>query len=106
MSVTSTMPAPVVQMGLVEKIVEMEQNQPHVQQLVSQEIARQALAEQSKRVTEPDSSAKGRKVDEKNRDQQRRERQQEQRQAAQQHESDEEEAQTRPWSGHLVNIKI
>lgn len=106
MSVTQILPAPVVQMGLVEKLVEVEQNQPHVQQLVAQELARQTLEEQSKRVHQSDESGKGRKVDEKNRDQRRREKEQEQRQAAQEQNEEEQERSAKPWAGHLLNIKI
>ena len=50
MSELNMMPVPIVQMGLVEKLVEVEQNQPHVQQLVAQESAKQAMKAEAERV--------------------------------------------------------
>lgn len=49
-SVINTLPAPVVQMGYVEKIVEMQQNQPYVQQLVAGESAAQSIRKEKEQV--------------------------------------------------------
>ncbi|MDR1490074.1 MAG: hypothetical protein LBS65_06265 [Desulfovibrio sp.] len=61
MSVINTLPAPVIQMGHVEKIVEMQQNQPYVQQLVARETAVQSLkSEREKVAASPKSTASSR----------------------------------------------
>ena len=52
---------PVVQMGHVEKLVEMSQNQPHVQQLATQQNIVQELKKQDIRVAET-QKAKNRRV--------------------------------------------
>ena len=111
MSVLNTLPAPVVQMGLVEKLVADEQNQPLVQQIVAQQNAGAALKAQKERVSEVDSAEHGKKVREREAGSGR----QEQRHMGQrrQGEADEEDSSTQsgphranPWAGHIVNVKI
>lgn len=111
MSVLNTLPAPVVQMGLVEKLVEVEQNQAHVQQLVAQQNAGATLKAQSERVAEVDTAERGKKV----RDREAGGGRQEQRQMGQRRpgeaDGEEEAAQAgphkaNPWAGHIVNVKI
>ncbi|MDR3176576.1 MAG: hypothetical protein LBU06_08605 [Desulfovibrio sp.] len=61
MSIINTLPAPVIQMGHVEKIVELQQNQPYVQQLVARETAVQSLkTEREKVAATPQSVASSR----------------------------------------------
>ena len=116
MSVLNTLPAPVIQMGLVEKLVDVQQNQPHVQQLVAQESAKQALLEAKSRVAGVDNSENGKKVREKSEDQDTRGRSRSRKRKVTASfsipdldEADESEAEaprTKPWSGHILNIKI
>jgi hypothetical protein len=109
MSVTSTMPAPVVQMALVEKIVEVEQNQFHVQQLVSQETARQSLEAQSRRIHESDKSSQGRKIRDQERDRGRQNSGQGSRQRADNADGEDgadNAPASNPWAGHIVDVKI
>lgn len=116
MSDLNMLPVPVVQMGLVEKLVEAEQNQPHVQQLVGQEIARQALKAEAERVPVVDSTEHGQKI---------RKREGRHERKGRQHASsrssggpgDPEEADgtaadeaasptSNPWAGQIVNMKV
>lgn len=113
MSVLNTLPAPVIQMGLVEKIVEVEQNQPHVQQLVAQETARQELREQGERVSLLQTTDPGRRVREREGGGQGRPGAHGERRAAEQAEDAADEGQTdegaykaNPWAGHIVDVKI
>ncbi|MDR2799638.1 MAG: hypothetical protein LBB52_00035 [Desulfovibrio sp.] len=62
MSVINTLPAPVVQMGHVEKIVELQQNQPYVQQLVAKETAVQSLKAEREKVAAAPKSAESSRV--------------------------------------------
>lgn len=110
MSVLNTMPAPVIQMGHVEKLVEVVQNQPHVQQLVAQEEAKKTLKAQSEQIAGTDKTASGRKV----RDRGEEEGNQHQ-QAGLDGESrgdkkdppEEERAnKNNPWAGHIISITI
>lgn len=116
MSELNMMPVPIVQMGLVEKLVEVEQNQPHVQQLVAQESAKQALKAEAERVPQVDSSEQGKKVRNRDSGQERKER----RQASERDSGGKGEAQTdqedgasgietataNPWAGKIVNMKV
>lgn len=117
MSVLNTLPAPVIQMGLVEKIVEVQQNQPHVHQQVAQESAKQALNEAKSRVAGLDQSELGKKVREKSEDQgggQRHSRSRSREgeppapEGTQEFtpEAETETLRTKPWSGYIVNLKI
>ena len=116
MSELNMMPVPIVQMGLVEKLVEVEQNQPHVQQLVAQESAKQALKAEAERVPQVDSSEQGKKVRSRDSSQEKKE----QRQASGRFSGGKDGAQTdqedgasgsetgtaNPWAGKIVNMKI
>lgn len=118
MSVLNTLPAPVLQMGLVEKIVEVQQNQPHVQQQVAQESAKQALNEAKSRIAGLDQSELGKKVREKSEEQsgggqkRSRSRSREGEPPAPESpqelspETEPEAPRTKPWSGYIVNLKI
>lgn len=112
MSVLNTLPAPVVQMGLVEKLVDVEQNQAQVQQQVAQQSAGAALKAQSERIAEVNTAERGKRV---------RDReaggggQEQQRQAGQRRpgeaDGEDDSAQAgphkaNPWAGHIVNVKI
>lgn len=106
MSVTNTLPAPVIQMGLVEKFVEVNQNQPYVQQLVAQEMAKEALKEQSGRVRETEKPAEGKKVDDRQGGGNRQDaRQMKDRQPGGGDDA-EDAPPAKPWAGHILNLKI
>ncbi len=114
MSVLNTLPAPVIQMGLVEKIVEVQQNQPHVQQLVAQETARHAWKDEQSRVGKTEKQEEGRKVREREAGQNKKESRssgREPRLAREQEsenrlEPDAENSGVKPWTGHLLNITV
>ncbi|MDR2604977.1 MAG: hypothetical protein LBC55_06475 [Desulfovibrio sp.] len=64
MNVINTLPAPVVQMGHVEKIVEMQQNLPYAQQAATAEEAARSLERAREKIeagAETESSVKVRK---------------------------------------------
>lgn len=116
MSELNMLPVPVIQMGLVEKLVEVEQNQPHVQQLVAQESARQALKAESERVPVVDVTEQGKKIRDRDPEREKKERSQARtrlfadRADAEDHE-DEAAAEAGsskgdPWSGQIVNMKV
>lgn len=112
MSVLNTLPTPVVQMGLVEKIVDAQQNQPGVQQLASQSVARHELEEAKSRVAGTDAAENSKKIRDRQsgedpsgnkRDEHRK------RNAAGKDAPpapEESTPTTKPWSGHIVNLKI
>ena len=116
MSELNMMPVPIVQMGLVEKLVEVEQNQPHVQQLVAQESAKQTMKAEAERVPQVDSSEHGKKIRSRDSGQERKERRQtsdrssgkkDEAQADQEDgASGIETATTNPWAGKIVNMKV
>ena len=116
MSVLNTLPAPVVQMGLVEKLVEVEQNQPHVQQLVAQESARQALKAEAERVPQVDSAEQGKKIRSRDSGQEKKERRQASgrfsngKSGAQDGQDEDASeagaAKANPWAGKIVNMKV
>lgn len=110
MSVLNTMPAPVIQMGLVEKIVEVAQNQPHVQQLVAQEEAKKTLKAETEQVAETEKTRHGRKIRDKGEEESREQRQagSGERQARDNEAPAEEEGPNKngPWTGHIVSITI
>ncbi len=100
-------------MGHVEKLVEVAQNQPLVQQQVTQELTKHELRQENSQVQKIDASEAGRKVKDKEREERRRERQAAARRARAGHDpppgSDEDalpSESTEPWVGHLVNLKI
>jgi len=112
MSVLNTLPAPIIQMGHVEKLIEVEQNQSHVQQLVAQETAREALRAQGERVSEVETSERGRRVREREAGGNRRQpggEGQAKREASGEGEEaspDSGSGKPNPWAGHIVNMKI
>lgn len=112
MSVLTTLPAPIIQMGHVEKIVEMAQNQPHVHQLINQEEAKKSLQTQSEQVAVTDKTAHGRKVMSKNEEEGHRRQQQaatDERRPDNDHEQecDKEVAKSdNPWAGNIVRITV
>ncbi len=109
---TGTLP-PIAQMGHVEKIVEVEQNHPAVQQAVAQNIAREELHRQNSLVPQVDVSERSRKVNDREARQDRRRREGTKNAAR----SAEEDAETdpgstasgsagNPFAGKIVNVKI
>ena len=109
MSVLNTLPAPVIQMGLVEKIVEVQQNLPHVQQLVAQTTARESIKEEQSRVAATDGSENSKKVRERDSGQGGQQRDPDGRRQgnpAREEGQDQDSPRTKPWSGHILNIKI
>lgn len=62
MSVLNTLPAPVIQMGFVEKIVDQQQNQPHALLEAGQYAIREHLKAEGQRVAGAEASESGRKV--------------------------------------------
>ncbi len=108
MTVDNTHALPVVQMGHVEKLVEVAQNQPHVQQLVAQQTIVQELKRQDGQVAKTEKSEKSRRVGNKDVD----ERQgnyagnQPQGGSRQEEAPPEEEAAASPWVGNIINVKI
>ena len=113
MSELTTLPAPVIQMGFVEKQVAREQNQPHIQQLVAQESARQALRKEAEKVPQVDVSEHGKKVRERDSEREKKEmkrqlsRSKNASQGESQKEGDEQESQGKtPWSGNIVNMQV
>lgn len=134
MSVLNTLPAPVVQMGLVEKLVDAEQNQPHVQQLAAQQTMAKTLKRQGEQVPEVSGNEHGRKVHGREEERERGGRQKERQgrgarsarnkddeqggaearhpDEGQQHaapSSEQPETQPgsgNPWAGNILNIKV
>lgn len=111
MSVLNTLPAPVIQMGLVEKIVDAQQNQPSVQQVVAQATTRQELKEANSKVSGLETADQGKKVQERDAGQRNSggSGKRPGRESGAQGEEpapEGENAKTKPWSGHLVNLKV
>lgn len=111
MSVVSTLPAPVIQMGLVEKKVDLEQNRPAVQQALAQATVRHELREAQSRVPDPGAPENSRKVQERGsgRDSpghSRDKRPPDDSKAANKERTGSGDLETKPWSGHIVNLKI
>jgi hypothetical protein len=112
MSEMSLLPVPVIQMGLVEKLAEVEQNQPYVQQIVAQESARQALQAQAERVPATDASEHGKKIQNREPGQEKREqrhrREAGDRRDASSGDDDAEDAMaaSNPWTGQILNMKV
>lgn len=116
MSELNMLPVPIVQMGLVEKLVEVEQNQPHVQQLVAQESAKQAMKAEAERVPQVDASEHGKKIRNRDSNQEKKERRQtpdrssggkgEAQTAAEDDASEIETPPANPWAGKIVNMKV
>ncbi|MDR2489222.1 MAG: hypothetical protein LBD42_07010 [Desulfovibrio sp.] len=108
------LPVPVIQMGLVEKLAEVEQNQPYVQQLVAQENARQALQAEAERVPVTNASEQGKKIRDRNSGRKKQKRQRSSKQSsdercAAQSEwdgADTDLAANNPWTGQIVDMKV
>jgi hypothetical protein len=113
MTVLSTLPAPVVQMGLVEKIVEVAQNQPQVQQQVAREAAVQTLREQQQRVAGAEEAKQGRRVREREAGGKKRQEAGAGRENTPSGQTPPEGAacgdgarKSNPWAGNIVNLKV
>lgn len=109
MSVLSTLPAPIIQMGLVEKIVEVQQNQPAVHQLVAQATTREELRQARSRVSGLDASENGKKVHDREaggRNPGHGGRHHEDERPGEEQAEEDESPRTRPWTGHIVNLKV
>ena len=110
MTVDNTLNLPVVQMGHVEKLVEVAQNQPHVQQLVAQQTVAQELKRQDSQVPKTENAEKGRRVrdrDEDDRPGKNAHGQPQGRSPDGERDPPEEEASSgSPWVGNIVNVKI
>ena len=112
MTVLSTLPAPVIQMGHVEKIVEVAQNQPQVQQQVAQEAAVQTLREQQRRVAGVVTAKEGKRVREREAGGRGRQEAEADRHPpsgqgrAGDAESGDGPHRENPWAGRIVNLKI
>lgn len=110
MSVLNTLPAPIIQMGHVEKLVEVAQNQSYVQQQVSRDEARKTLKTEAEQVAGTDRSAHGRKVREKEEDEGRRRQHagdgKQRSDAEEAAEKEERSNKDNPWAGHIVSITI
>ena len=126
MSVLNTLPAPVIQMSYVEKIVDQQQNQPHALMQAGQEAAREARKAEAQRIAGTEPTEHGRKVRERNEDRGRGRQNNDETgrrgasQTASQHTAadetelpdaghDADEPKTpkaNPWAGNIVNVKI
>ncbi len=110
MTVDNTLNLPVVQMGHVEKLVEVAQNQPHVQQLVAQQTVAQELKKQESQVPKTENAEKGRRVRDRDGDDRpgsnTRQHAQGNSPGKQDSPPEEEASPSTPWVGHLVNVKI
>jgi hypothetical protein len=110
MSQLNMLPVPVIQMGLVEKLVEVEQNQPHVQQLVAQESARLAMKAEAERVPVVDVTEQNKKIRERNPEREKKEQRQASGERDERRQGEEEDAgdahSANPWAGQIVNMKV
>ena len=118
MSITSLQQIPLVQMGHVEKIVEVAQNQPLVQQQVSQETAKAELKDQSGQVPKIEKSQESQKLRVERDGKRGQHGAGQQEQARDKKKQDppgaipaeqsqaERSAGDSPWAGHIVNIKV
>lgn len=115
MSVLNTLPAPIIQMGVVAKIVNQQQNQPYALNQATQEASRELLKAESLRIAETEPSQRSRKV----RDQDEKERNQGQGKKSAGHHPKQKSAEQLPpgdsesgpdrsslWAGNIVNVKI
>ncbi len=111
MSVVEILPTPIIQMGFVEKIVEVAQNQPQVQLQVAQEEAKKNLKIASEQVAMAEEAGPGHKIRDKGEEEGRKQEQTRdgKRQARDDSAAGEEEAGATtgsPWSGNIVDITI
>lgn len=105
MSVHTPLPITIVQMGHVEKLAEVAQNQTTVQQQVLQEETARRLQEKYVDPTQPATQAKVGDDDPKKQSAQDNERQNK-RHAAPVPETDEASQPSDPFTGIIVNIKV
>lgn len=110
MSGDNTLNLPVVQMGHVEKLVEVAQNQPHVQQLVAQQTIAKELRKKDSQVPATEKSEENRRVRDRD-DDDRPDKQGKKKQGGSPNEDgscpdDEASASESPWVGNIVNVKI
>lgn len=107
MSVQNPLPISVIQMSYVEKIAEVAQNQPQVQQEVGQEIMRKELQRNASQVAATEKTNSAKKVGvEKDAPQSR---QQQQEKDAKNSLSDEKLADlspTDPFSGKIIDLEV
>lgn len=117
MSGLNMLPVPVIQMGLVEKLVDVEQNQAHVQQLVAQESARLAMKAQAERVPVVDVAEQNKKIRDRNPERGKKERRHASGRssrsliAAQASGEDGDttadgQSKANPWAGQIVNLTV
>ena len=111
MSVENSLPLPVVQMGHVEKLAEVAQNHPVVQQQVAQETAKQELLKANSQVAETTKTEKSRFQRARERDARRGQgRPMGKKQRAADNESGEEPESSphdaNPWAGNILNMKV
>lgn len=116
MSVLNTLPAPVVQMGFVEKIVDQQQNQPHALMQAGQEATREMLRAEAQRIAKSEAPEHSKKVRDKGERQQRSQTGGQQasggKSGLEPGETPEADAEStvapppNPWAGNLVNLKI
>ncbi|MDR1360130.1 MAG: hypothetical protein LBJ82_04030 [Deltaproteobacteria bacterium] len=108
MSADLALSLPVVQMGHVEKLVEMSQNQPQAQQLAAQQTIVRELKNQDQRIAETQKTesqrVREREEQESGGDSAQRDCSQEQRR---EETPAEQEAEGKaPWAGHLVDVRV
>lgn len=109
MSVTPMQQIPVVQMGHVEKIVEVVQNQPHVLQQVAQETAKNELRQQAGQVPQVNKSEAAHEIRTEADGQNKQQAAGGQQHKEKDNQPDDQEEPPRgenPWAGHIVNLKI
>jgi hypothetical protein len=112
MSVLNTLPAPVIQMALVEKIVDAEQNQVEKREAATRTATRRDLRAKRSQVSAADAAEEKNRIEESDEEpnpDDRHARRGGYFGPAEEEESagpDGKSAQTKPWTGHIVNIKI
>ncbi len=111
MSGPTAIPLPIVQMGHVEKLAEVAQNHPEVQQSVAQQLAKSALQKQKTLVPQVDTTEQGKRVREREAQRDKRQSRRERKAGGKTDEDagDAQEARSsddNPWAGHILNLKI
>lgn len=108
-----SLPLPLVQMGHVEKLAEVAQNQPQVQQQVLQETAFQALREQNSQVpvTDETEQAQMKSLQERHPEKRRRNDKRLSRTRTQPDDDKDPASESaphedNPWAGNIVNVTI
>ena len=108
MSIIETLPVPIVQMGLVEKVAEHLENHPVVQQQVLQTEAERILREQNTQVPKAEGPEKpqGRRVGERGEDPSGKRGRGHKEQPPSDKQEKEEQPAANPWSGNILNLKV